>query len=270
VLHGLWAWHPPVGVYIGVLGFLGVFVALTRDPAKIGQREKAAWILVMTVLLVLEIRSAYQDRNEHDQQQAEARERETKSFESIASGIEGAIQQSRENFDATMAKFQAQSASLDELQQQQTRLEQQVLTVPLANLTSKELTEKTRQITSQMRELLRIYVYYDGEISNRYFDRLQGQRTRMTAKEIQDWKDEEKRKRAELQQEYETLARTLIALANRFRVQMLSELPHNSVEDAQRAMWFERPSSGNSGLSFLFKLGENATYLDNLANRINF
>jgi hypothetical protein len=104
MVHDLWAWHPPVGVYIGILGFLGVFVALTRDPTKIGQREKAAWILVMTVLLVLEIKSVYQDRNEHDQQQAEARERETESFESIAKGIEGAIQQSQQDFDATMRK----------------------------------------------------------------------------------------------------------------------------------------------------------------------
>jgi hypothetical protein len=58
----------------------------------------------MFALLMLEIKSVYQDRNEHDQQQAEARERETKSFESIAGGIEGAIQQSQKDFEATMKK----------------------------------------------------------------------------------------------------------------------------------------------------------------------
>jgi hypothetical protein len=103
----LWAWHPPVGVYIGILGFLGVLVALIRDPTKIGRREKAAWVFVMFALLMLEIKSVYQDRNEHDQQQAEARERETKSFESIAKGIEGAIQQSQKDFEATMRKSDA-------------------------------------------------------------------------------------------------------------------------------------------------------------------
>jgi hypothetical protein len=67
----------------------------------------------------------------------------------------------------------------------------------------------------------------------------------------------------------ETLARKLIALANRFRVQMLSEVTDSNAEDAQRAAWFKHPSSGNNG-SFLFRLGENAAYLDNLANRIMF
>jgi hypothetical protein len=76
-----------------------------------------------------------------------------------------------------MAKFQAQSASLAELQRQQTRLEQQGLTVPLVNLTPKELADKTRQqITAQMLECSRSYAYHDTEISNRYYDRLEGQR----------------------------------------------------------------------------------------------
>jgi hypothetical protein len=104
MFHGLWAWHPLVGVWIGILGLLGVVVALTRDPTKIGRREKAAWILIMTVLLLLEIKSVYQDRNEHDREQADARERETKSFEAIANGISSTIQQSQQHFDATMAK----------------------------------------------------------------------------------------------------------------------------------------------------------------------
>jgi hypothetical protein len=81
-VHDLWAWHPPVGVYIGILGFLGVLVTLVRDLTTIGKREKAAWIFVMFTLLLFEVKSVYQDRNEHDQQQADARERETKSFES--------------------------------------------------------------------------------------------------------------------------------------------------------------------------------------------
>ena len=103
----LWAWHPPVGVWIGILGFLGVLVALIRDLTRIGRREKAAWVFVMFALLMLEIKSVYQDRNEHDQQQAEAREREANSFESIAEGIEGAIRQSQLDFEATMRKSDA-------------------------------------------------------------------------------------------------------------------------------------------------------------------
>lgn len=86
---------------------LGVLVALTRDPTEIGRREKAVWIFVMFALLMLEIKSVYQDRNEHDKQQAEARERETRSFEGIADGIKREIRQSHEQFEATMQKSDA-------------------------------------------------------------------------------------------------------------------------------------------------------------------
>src|SRR6202044_704655 len=115
-LHDLLAWHPPVGVYIGILGFLGVLVALTRDPTRIGKREKAAWIFVMFALLLLEVRSVYQDRNEHDTQQAEARDREIESFAAIADGINDAIHQSQQNFDATMSQFNNQTKSFARLE----------------------------------------------------------------------------------------------------------------------------------------------------------
>jgi hypothetical protein len=104
ILWDWWSWHPPVGVWIGVLGFLGVLVALTRDPTKIGNRERAAWVFVMFALLLLELKSVYQDRNEHDQQQAEARRREEGNFEAIASGIQGSIAESERNFTATIER----------------------------------------------------------------------------------------------------------------------------------------------------------------------
>ena len=103
MFHNLWAWHPPVGVYIGILGFLGVLVALTRDPTKIGSREKAAWLFVMFALLLLEPKSVYKDRNEHDQQQKEARQRENDSFQTIADGINRTIITSEQQFEATTA-----------------------------------------------------------------------------------------------------------------------------------------------------------------------
>ena len=104
VLHDWWSWHPPVGVWIGVLGLLGVLVPLVRDVTKIGPREKALWTVLLFALLLLEIKSVYQDRTEHDKEQAEARERETQNFVAIANGISGTIQQSQQHFDATMAK----------------------------------------------------------------------------------------------------------------------------------------------------------------------
>lgn len=103
-MHSIWSWHPPVGVWIGVLGFLGVLVPLIRDLAKIGKGEKALWTFVVFALLLLEIKSVYQDRNEHDKQEAETREREEENFREIAGGIRGAIQESQRQFEATMRR----------------------------------------------------------------------------------------------------------------------------------------------------------------------
>jgi hypothetical protein len=71
----LWHWHPPVGVWIGVLAVLAVLVPLFRE--KIGRKERAAWTGLMLILLLLEFKSIYQDRNEH---QAE--------FETTLTGME--------------------------------------------------------------------------------------------------------------------------------------------------------------------------------------
>lgn len=102
----MWRWHPPVGVWIGILGLLGVIVPLIRDLQN-RRPERAVWTFVMFALLLLEIKSVYQDRNEHDEQQAKARALETESFKEIADGINGAIQQSDQHFQATMGSTDA-------------------------------------------------------------------------------------------------------------------------------------------------------------------
>lgn len=107
ISHDLWAWHPPVGVYIGILGFLGVLVTLIRDPTKIGKWEKATWIFVMFALLLLEVKSVYQDRTEHDTEQRLAREQSERNFQGIAGGISETIKRSELQFEATMRKSDA-------------------------------------------------------------------------------------------------------------------------------------------------------------------
>jgi hypothetical protein len=104
MLQDLWAWHPPVGVWIGILGLLGVVVPLTRDLAKMGKWEKAIWTAVMFVLLGLELKSVYQDRREHDEQQAEARAEQIAQFDRIAKGIKQTIDTSERQFEETMAR----------------------------------------------------------------------------------------------------------------------------------------------------------------------
>ena len=103
-LHDLWSWHPSVGVWIGILGLLGVVVPLIRDLAKIGKGEKAAWTLVMFALLLLEIKSVYQDRSEHDREQAQARSEQLSEFGKIADGINKTIDASKQQFEATMTR----------------------------------------------------------------------------------------------------------------------------------------------------------------------
>src|SRR5579871_5021860 len=104
IFRDLWPLHPPVGVWIGVLGLLGVLVTLLRDVTKIDKVEKAVWTSVMFSLLLLEMKSVYQDRSEHDIEQAEARAEELRQFGNIANGISTTIAQNQEHFDATMKR----------------------------------------------------------------------------------------------------------------------------------------------------------------------
>jgi len=112
----MWAWHPPVGTWIGVLGFLGVIVAIVRDPKEISQREKVVWIMALFLLLGLELKTLYQDRDEHDAAERESRERSEENFREIAKGIEKTtsdvgraidaldttLKEGRDHFDQTM------------------------------------------------------------------------------------------------------------------------------------------------------------------------
>lgn len=111
MLHDLWVWHPPVGVWIGVLGLLGVVVPLVRDITKIGRREKAIWTGVMFLLLLLELKTLYQDRREHDQEQANARTEQLLQFENIARGIQRNLEAGEQDFEATSEQSQQQFAA---------------------------------------------------------------------------------------------------------------------------------------------------------------
>src|ERR1700728_1394172 len=103
-MYHFWSWYPPVGVFIAILGVVGVLVPIFRPLEKIGSREKAVWTILVFALLLLEIRSIYLDREVHDKEQAEARASEERNFESIATGIQRSIDQSKADFDATMGK----------------------------------------------------------------------------------------------------------------------------------------------------------------------
>ena len=67
---------------------LGVLVTLIKDPKEIGRREKAAWTFIFFALLLLEIKSVYQDRREHDNEQSRARAEQLERFGKIADSID--------------------------------------------------------------------------------------------------------------------------------------------------------------------------------------
>jgi hypothetical protein len=110
----IWSWHPPVGIYISILALLGVLVPLFRDWGEIGKREKAVWTAVMFLLVILEIKSIYQDRNEHDREQADARKEQLANFGTIANGINNSITASQTQFQATMDRLQTAVKSSEE------------------------------------------------------------------------------------------------------------------------------------------------------------
>lgn len=103
MLDHFWEWYPPVGVFIGILGLVGVLVPLLRDLTKLGKWEKALWTALMFVLVLLEIRSIYLDRAAHDREQAAARAEQLRQFEAIAQRIDTSIANGQKQFDATMS-----------------------------------------------------------------------------------------------------------------------------------------------------------------------
>ena len=83
------------------IGFLAVVaVIMTVRAEHFTHVERVVYVLIAFALFFVEMRAIYRDREDHDREQAEARERETKSFEAIAHGIEDTMRKS----DAIMSR----------------------------------------------------------------------------------------------------------------------------------------------------------------------
>ena len=96
-------WHLSIGMFIGVLGFLGVVVPLARE--RMGRKEKAMWTAMLAVLLYFELRSIHLDQVQHDREQAFAHCEQLQSFNQIATALSTSIKDSQQQFDATMGKI---------------------------------------------------------------------------------------------------------------------------------------------------------------------
>jgi hypothetical protein len=90
-----WQWHPPVGVYIGILAVMGVLVPWFRGT-EIRAREESFWTFLMFLFVGLEFRTLYLDRDQHDVEQAFARCEELNSFREISGGLKASISKSDE------------------------------------------------------------------------------------------------------------------------------------------------------------------------------
>ena len=106
--------HPPVGIFIGLLGLLGVVVPLVRKLETMGRWEKAGWTLIMFVLMGLELRSIDRDRADNEMKQAAARTELLTNFQKIANGITSEITTSKTGFDATMKRSDTILNGIDE------------------------------------------------------------------------------------------------------------------------------------------------------------
>jgi hypothetical protein len=82
-LHTVWKWHPPVGLFIAILGVVGVVVPWLRE--HIGKREKAFWTFTFCLLLFLEIRSLHL----YSQDEAAVRDAQFKAFQETINTITG-------------------------------------------------------------------------------------------------------------------------------------------------------------------------------------
>jgi hypothetical protein len=118
---------PPPGVSIAVMGIAAAFMTART---KASGAEKAAWMMIISCLLVIEVSAIRKDRKENNDkieklldEEHSARSEAKNNFEGIGHGIQATIelsqnqfkatvlQQSR-HFDATMAK---QQTNIDEV-----------------------------------------------------------------------------------------------------------------------------------------------------------
>jgi hypothetical protein len=101
LLCAYWLFHRPApGLSVA---FMGAAVAVMSLRVYVKGLETAGWLVLIFAFLVVEILAIRKDRFDNQQQQATLRMQEAANFSSIGEGIRSAIQQSQEQFQATMS-----------------------------------------------------------------------------------------------------------------------------------------------------------------------
>jgi hypothetical protein len=100
-----WNWYPPVGMFIAVLAAVSVIVPWLGGD-KLGRGWKIFWSFLFVALVGLELRSIKLDAKQRDRDQARAECEQLEGFKETANGIEASNQLSRDQFVATMKRFE--------------------------------------------------------------------------------------------------------------------------------------------------------------------
>jgi hypothetical protein len=127
--------HPPVGTYIAILGGLAAAVTFRKEPPL---REKSAWIALITLLMVAEIRNLYIA----DKEQA-----------STFSAIRGGLEDTKKGLDITVASLKHAAISLQGISGKITETEtnsQKHFDTTIE--TTKEVLKKTEEAANEAEE----------------------------------------------------------------------------------------------------------------------
>jgi hypothetical protein len=90
------------------IGFLAVVaVIMTVRANHFTHVERVVYVVIAFALFFVELKAVYKDRDEHDRQQAEARDREERNFRKIVSDLTSAVQQNEREFHETMTRSNA-------------------------------------------------------------------------------------------------------------------------------------------------------------------
>jgi hypothetical protein len=106
ILRDIWAWYPPVGVFIGMLAAVSVALPFLREMKGMGKQERALWTLLMFALVFLEFKSIYQERATHEKEQEKARAEQLSQFSSIAGRIDKSIVNNQRHFDDVTGRME--------------------------------------------------------------------------------------------------------------------------------------------------------------------
>jgi hypothetical protein len=95
----IWAWRsvPAPGISIAILGLVAAVMSLRGEMRPL---EKAAWMLIISVLLVAEIQSIRTDRIRADNQAKSDRQAQDTAFELVLKKEDAQLQETLQGFDS--------------------------------------------------------------------------------------------------------------------------------------------------------------------------